>query len=282
MIISTDKIASKCQVKDNAVIWPFDINDNKGNPAKVELHLGAKCYCSSDPNIIVELKDGSKTSIAPNSIFLFQTLEKVNLPKNLSGRMGLKMSLVAKGLLMSNQTQVDPGYNNYLFGMIYNLSDQEIELEYGKPITTLEFFQTEESQDTFYAYNGSMQNCLFESFVKNRIHSSLGSLESEVRSLKSEIEKDHKKWDGLMTILAILLAACTIISSATGCYAALKENAEVALLKENVNKLQEIVQEDKEVLSSQAKQLESYEQIITDLENKLNAPTSATNLTPEP
>lgn len=266
MIISTDKIASRCQSESNALIWPFDSNKSKGNPAKVELHLGEKCYCSSNPDKIIELSTGSSAIIAPNSIFLFQTLEKVNLPKNISGRMGLKMSLVAKGLLMSNQTQVDPGYNNNLFGMIYNLSDQNITLEYEQPITTLELFQTEEAQDPFFSYQGSMQDCTFDRFVRTRIHSSLGNLESEIRLLEDDVEKNQKKWDRTMTILSILLAVITLISPIVGYYAAFKDDATVARLEEKINNLQSVVQEYEDSLNCQAEELARHEQIIKDLE----------------
>ena len=103
MIISTQQIASQCKSEADALVWPFDRNNNKGNPAKIELRLGEKCYCSSNPDKIVKLESGSSAIVAPNSIFLFQTLEKVQLPENISGRMSLKMGLVSKGLLMPNR-----------------------------------------------------------------------------------------------------------------------------------------------------------------------------------
>lgn len=282
MIISTDKIASKCQEKDNAVIWPFNINDNKGNPAKVELHLGAKCYCSSTPDKIIELGDGSSVIIAPNSIFLFQTLEKVILPKNISGRMGLKMSQVAKGLLMSNQTQVDPGYSNNLFGMIYNLSDQNVTLKYNDAITTLELFETEESQDPFFTYSGSMQECTFATFVGTRIHSSLGNLESGIRLLKDDVERSQKKWDRRMTLLSVLLAFITLMSPIAGYRAAFKDDAAIARMEEKVSNLQTIVQRYEDSLNHQAEQLDRYEQIIKDLEKQLDAAAADTSSAPEP
>lgn len=282
MIISTDKIALQCQSEADALIWPFDRDKNAGNPAKIELHLGRKCYCSSNPDQIIELSDGSSTIIAPNSIFLFQTLEKVNLPRNISGRMGLKMSLVAKGLLMSNQTQVDPGYSNNLFGMIYNLSDKNVTLKYEQAITTLELFETEELQDSFYTYQGSMQRCTFEKFVGTRIHSSLGNLESGIRLLKEDVEKSQTKWDRRMTFLSILLAIITLISPIAGFQAAFKDDATVARLEEKVSNLQVVVQKNEESLNCQAEQLAQYEQIIKDLENQLDTATENTLTAPEP
>lgn len=282
MIISTEDIASKCQPENDPLICPFDKDKNQGNPAKIELHLGKKCYCSSTPDKIIELSDGSSATIAPNSIFLFQTLEMVKLPEDISGRMGLKMSLVAKGLLMSNQTQVDPGYNNYLFGMIYNLSDQNVTLRYEQAITTLELFETQKTNDPFYAYSGSMQDCTFDSFVGTRIHSSLGNLESGIRLLKDDVEKSQTKWDQRMTFLTILLAFITLISPIAGCYAAFKDDATVARLEEKVNNLQTNVQKYEDSLNHQAEQLDQYEQIIKDLENQLGAAASDTSSAPEP
>lgn len=269
MIISTEKIASRCLSEPNALIWPFDRNENAGNPAKIELHLGKKCYCSSTPKKIIQLSNGSSTIIAPNSIFLFQTLEKVNLPNNISGRMGLKMSLISKGLLMSSQTQVDPGYNNNLFGMIYNLSDQDIQLNHGQALTTLELFETQKARDTFFEYNGSMQRCTFEEFVGTRIHSSLGSLESEIRKLKVDVEKSQKKFDRNISVLSIILTVITIVNPVAGYIAAFKDEATVARLEEKVSYMQEVIQECEDTLDLRAEQVARYEQIIEDLQDQI-------------
>ena len=125
MILSTEHINTLC-ASACPLISPYDPEKNRGNPAKVELHLGRKCYCSNTPNKIYELSEDDAVEIEPNTIFLFETQETFHFPENLSGKMSLKMKYIAKGLLMPSQTQVDPGYKNVLFGMIYNLSSEKI------------------------------------------------------------------------------------------------------------------------------------------------------------
>ena len=282
MIYSTHHIADHCKSEADAWIWPFDRNNNKGNPAKIELHLGEKCYCSSDPKKIIDLESGSSTIIAPNSIFLFQTLEKVQLPENISGRMSLKMGLVSKGLLMPSTTQVDPGYRNHLFGMIYNLSDQNIELKYGQSITTLELFETQRSGDSLYAYKGSMQNCTFDSFVRTRIRSSLGSLEVNLRKAHEQVEKSQKRHDRILTIISILIATITIMSPIAGIKAAYKDDAAVVRLEEQVTTLQTKIESYEQALDSQAEQLTRYEQIIKDLEERIDIAEKDSSTISEP
>lgn len=282
MIYSTQYIADQCKSEADALIWPFDRNKNQGNPAKIELHLGEKCYCSNAPDKIIDLESGSSTIVAPNSIFLFQTLEKVQLPKNISGRMSLKMGLVSKGLLMPNQTQVDPGYRNHLFGMIYNLSDQNIELKHGQSITTLELFETQRSSDTFYEYKGSMQNCTFDSFVRTRIRSSLGSLAANIQETHNQVENSQAKYDKYVTFLSILLAVIAIANPIAGYHAAFKDDAAVARLEEKVTYLETEIESYERTLDSQAEQLTRYEEIIKELEERIDIAANDTSTIPEP
>ncbi len=267
MIISTDTIESLCR-GDAPIIEPYKEGENKGNPAKIELHLGTHCYCSGSANDdIIELEnDGDAVTLKPNTIFLFETEETIHLPLNLSGHMSLKMGLISKGLLMSSQTQVDPGYNNVLFGLIYNLSSREVELKRGQAITTLELFCTEVSENE---YSGNMQNISFEQFVKIRINSSLGLLEKELRESQKEMVESKKRWDGSIVLITILLTVISVIFAVFGIFnirATYRDDAAISRLELQVEMLNEKMEEYEAAIKSQNENINTYENRIAELE----------------
>lgn len=268
MILSSEIIKELCTNPSEGLyplILPFDDSILKDNPAKVELRLGDYCYCSSNEREIISLKDQEKVTIKPNEIFLFQTYETINMPKNLSGRMSLKMKLVSKGLLMPCQTQVDPGYSNILFGMLYNLSSDEIELSYKQPITTLEFTQT--MIDNSFKYNGTMGKLKFEEFVRNRITSSLGELAKDVDKSQKDLEKNTQKFSTIMTALSVAVGAVSLIVAASAIAGAWSKDAEVAVLEQTVSTLESTVGEQVNRLEAYEQELKHINEIIAEYED---------------
>lgn len=267
MIISADRIEGLCE--GNApLIKPYNKEENQGNPAKTELHLGAHCYCSGSTNDdIIELeKEGDVVILKPNTIFLFETEETINFPQDLAGHMSLKMGLISKGLLMSSQTQVDPGYNNVLFGMIYNLSSRKVELKRGQAIATLEIFETEESK---YKYSGKMQNISFEQFVKMRINSSLGLLEKEIKESKMKMDESRERWDKSIGIITFIM---TVVSIVIGIYSVLniraicRDDAAISRLELQVEMLNEKYEA---MITSQNTNINLLENRIAELEQMI-------------
>lgn len=273
MILSTDSIEKLCY-GNHPLITPYDVDENRKNPAKTELHLGDYCYCSDQKDSVIKLKDDETVIIKPNSIFLFQTKETFEFPKHLAGHMSLKMGWIAKGLFMPSQTQVDPGYNNVLFGMIYNLSSKDVEIKKGEALTTLEVFKAEKS---VYPYSGKMAKTTFEQFVSTRIGSSLGKLENEIKESKGELDKNIKTYKGFTTIISIIIAIITIIitvvtaiSAGVSIRTAYKDDATI---KELENKVYEIEQNNigyQDLLDEQKMKIAEYEKRIADLESTLD------------
>lgn len=265
MVLSTDSIERLCK-GNKPLIKPYDVTENRENPAKTELHLGAHCYCSgSQNNDIIELEnDGDVVIIKPNTIFLFETKEVFDFPKNLSGHMSLKMGLISKGLFMPNQTQIDPGYNNVLFGMMYNLSSRDVELRRGQAITTLEVFQTERSQ---YDYSGNMQKITFEQFVKVRINSSLGVLEEDVRKAWKKLDASRKYWDRYSIFVTLVITVISIVMGITNIRTAFKDDATLSQLEYKVEELTEELEEYKSLVKQQNNIIEEYKGKVNTLKD---------------
>ena len=256
MIVSTDRIDKLCKCKKNRpLITPYDPQDNQNNPARAQLHLGRKCYCSNNPKCVYDLEAAKSVEIAPNTIFLFETYERVNFPRNLSGRMSLKMGLIRQGLLMPNQTMVDPGYSNVLFGMLYNLSSNPIRLTYKQPITTLEVMETEPSLRN---YGGKMKAMTFESYVSDRVESSLGYLDCKLQASSKELKMSTKHlkksvafWNVLITVLTVIIATVTILVTAIG----LREDPDIQILETQLEELQATVKEQQGLLTKSDMQI---------------------------
>lgn len=275
MILSTDEIEALCNSDPKkSLVYPYDPNDNLGNPAKIELHLGQHCFCSNEPDKIYTLSDGDTVYLKPNTIFLFETKEIFNFPKTLSGKMSLKMSMVAKGLLMSNQTTIDPGYNNVLFGMLYNLSSEEIELKYGQAITTLEIMRAKASKR---AYTGKIEKMSFAEFVKTRIHSSLGVLEHDIKKSKEDITVSQKRldrstkiWNVLFGFITLLVTALTIFIGVTNFRATSKDDADIEVLKYQIEILQEKIKNQEDNIDDLEKLIIEYQEKIIELEELIS------------
>lgn len=253
MVLNYDQIKRRCGSMP-PLIENVDLEKNKNNPAKIELSLGSRCYCSNDSNTIQQLKAGDSITIEPNEVFLFQTKEKINMHRDLVGNMSLKMSLVAKGLLMPSQTQIDPGYRNYVYGMFYNLSSEPIIVKYGDSIVTVEFRTTKACSTN---YSGLMEKITFEEFLTNRISCSLGSIKSlkqETDSAICELRKSTTRWNTTVTAFSVVLAIIAGIVTLTGFFSNKEADLKIGHLEEKI--------------SSQAILLDSYEKQLSDLEEK--------------
>lgn len=258
MIINTEKINELC-ANEPPLIVPYVLNDNINNPARAQLHLGKLCYCSSTPNKVHDLEKENEIEIAPNSIFLFETYEKVNFPPNLSGRMSLKMGLLQKGLLMPNQTQIDPGYSNVLFGMMYNLSSDSVKLTYKQAITTLEIVETQNSK---YTYDGNMKTMTFDKYVQNRVRSSLGDLAYNVEKSNKRLKRASRAWTFILAILSIMITAISVVVAAT----TLRSDPNVEIMKMQIEELKARISEQQESLTEYEERLRELEVEVPDEE----------------
>lgn len=261
MILNAEEIrrlCHKCPIsRPLSLLENYDECNFKNNPAKVELRLGKHCYCSNEMSSIIDLSAKNEVTIPPNEILFFETYEKVNMPENLSGRVGLKMSLVSKGLLMPSPAPVDPGYCNHLFGMLYNLSSKDITLSYKQCITTLEFLEIKPSRST--KYEGTMAHVTFESFIKIRITSSLGELSNNVKKAQEQLNDGQKKldnnirfWENILTIITVVIAILSVIVGSLSYISARSKDASIALLEDKVSRLEERVY-------AQSKPFDEYE-----------------------
>jgi deoxycytidine triphosphate deaminase len=141
-----------------------NVDNNNVQPSGVDLrvktvyrlknggYLGVKNR--QTPNVdVVSDKVGEKITIKPNEFVLVETMEKVNMPKNLLALILPRSSLFRCGVSLHTAV-VDPGFVGTLtFGM-KNLSEHPFEIEIGSKIGQIVF---EEVKGNTKLYDGKYQ-----------------------------------------------------------------------------------------------------------------------------
>jgi deoxycytidine triphosphate deaminase len=115
-------------------------------------YLGVKNRQTPDIDIVSD-KVGDKIILGPNEFVLVETMEKVNMPKDLLALILPRSSLFRCGVSLHTAV-VDPGFIGTLtFGM-KNLSEHPFEIEIGSKIGQIVF---EEVKGNDKLYNGKYQ-----------------------------------------------------------------------------------------------------------------------------
>jgi len=115
-------------------------------------YLGVENRKTPDVEVVTK-ENGEKIILRPNEFVLVETMEKVNMPNNLSAIVLPRSSLFRCGVSLHTAV-VDPGYIGTLtFGM-KNLSNFPFEIEIGSKIGQIVF---EEVRGNVKLYNGKYQ-----------------------------------------------------------------------------------------------------------------------------
>ena len=86
------------------------------------------------------LKKKQSIIIKPKESYLVTTLEKVNMPDNLTANMWLRSTLYRTGIIMSGGN-IAPGYSGELSFLFYNAGDCLMEIELGARIVHILFYE---------------------------------------------------------------------------------------------------------------------------------------------
>ena len=114
--------------------------------------LGTNNRMTPDIEIVSD-RLGERVKLEPNEFVLVETMEKVNIPKDVTAIVLPRSSLFRCGVSLHTAV-VDPGFQGTLtFGM-KNLSDQTFEIEIGSKIGQIVF---EEVKGNVKLYDGKYQ-----------------------------------------------------------------------------------------------------------------------------
>ncbi len=97
---------------------------------------------SAKSELLITFDSDKKQSIVikPGESYLVTTIEKVNLPLNLTANIWLRSTLYRTGLILSGGN-IAPGYSGELSFTLYNSGQAEMEIELGARIVHIMFFE---------------------------------------------------------------------------------------------------------------------------------------------
>ncbi len=173
----------------NSLLVPFDATRLKG--ASYELAAGRTIIIvhAEDEGITpIDLEVKLTWEIPPGRAAILYSLEQVEMPVNMKGRLSMKSSIATKLLLFAGGP-VDPGYRGHLFLPLANLSDAPITITYGERIVTVEFIRLGSDAQPYSARR-------FDSIPPERLPTppqdvvyDLGRVTAELVSLRSGFEE---------------------------------------------------------------------------------------------
>jgi len=160
-----------------------------------------KSLSSKNPFILIE----------PYDYAIVTSKEIANFPNDIAGRFDLKVSLFCQGVVLSNGTQIDPGFEGKLFCLLFNTSNSPVVLKRGQHYSTIEFIKLLEPTD---GYEGVYQSkmSIIHYLPSNTLQGGVSELKKEVEKLKSESIKIQGAILGIISLLLALIAIYRVMA----------------------------------------------------------------------
>lgn len=188
--------------------------------ASYDLRLGEMAVIEGEK---IKTEDDCIIKLPKNKLSVISTKEIFNFPENICGRVGITLSSSRKGLIPLFGPQIDPFYEGPFFGLVFNMSDNDISLTVGKKQFKIEFSEVNVNSVPEYK-----EGCKLDPFEDIELwHTKdnfFGDLERELIKNSDEIakkEEDLKELaakinsvaDGYhtVTMFGIFLIATTIL-----------------------------------------------------------------------
>jgi deoxycytidine triphosphate deaminase len=120
----------------------FDLRLGQVHKIKGKGFLGVTQRSTPDSDLIIEFDEKQTKSIVikPGESYLVTTIEKVNMPTDLTANMWLRSTMYRSGIILS-AGNVSPGYSGVLSFTLYNSNNCEMEIELGARIVHILFYQ---------------------------------------------------------------------------------------------------------------------------------------------
>lgn len=180
-----------------------DTSEENISNSSYDLALGDEYYYKGK---IKNLSDKNPFMlIEPYDYAIVTSKEIANFPNDISGRFDLKVSLFCQGVILSNGTQVDPGFEGKLFCLLFNTSNSPVVLKRGQHYSTIEFNKLIAPTD---GYEGIYQSKIgiINYLPTNTLQGGVNELKKEIEKLKSESTKLQTMILGIISLLLALIA----------------------------------------------------------------------------
>ena len=215
-VLLNDEIEHYC-TNDPPLISPFDRDNLK--PARYQLTLGNEARVGGKT---VHIDQSNPLVIPAHQVAIVRTDETLNIPRFLIGRWNLRVDMVYKGLLWVGALQVDPGWVGYLPCPLYNLSDEEVRIDYREKYVSIDFVRTTKFGEGCREYETPPYNPPISLYDPNSLRSGPYERLKELSSFRDEVKETTKRVDTLtnsailafgiiFTVLAVIVAVVAIL-----------------------------------------------------------------------
>lgn len=194
-------ILTEQEIRDLKIIKdPNDqkIPDNCYKHASFDFRLDDEYYIPDGEEKISRCSDGLNRLVIPSyTSVIIGTYENVALPDNVAGRFDLRITWAVAGLIFQVGTQIEPGYDGKLFGVLHNLSSSPITIQCKDSKNTLltaEFHYTSSMTKPSPKQRDHLYK--IQDFIsKGVIHGSLQGLLDDVKTRSKDVEALSEKLD---------------------------------------------------------------------------------------
>lgn len=196
-------------ISHKLLIWPGNAGDaGKISPSSYDLSLGDDYYYGGKIYTLCEKQPFLQ--IDPYDYAIVSSAETVNMPKDISGRFDVSVSLFCQGIILSNGTQIDPGFCGKLFCLLFNTSNKPIYLKRGEHFVTLEFCKLLEVTEPYHGkYN--YKTSIVPYIPANALHGAINELKQDLDAIKKENSMMQSMFLGILTLIITLIALLVTI-----------------------------------------------------------------------
>ncbi len=241
--------------------------------AGYDLRLGAEYYLQEKARhgrLDVRSLDperGRTLIIPPNQVAIVTTVEKLYLPNFIAGHLSLKLDLLLKGVIMASQSQIDAGYEGYLFALLYNLTDEGICLQLEQSILRLELVKL--SAPTLKPYADKYKNIPLSKALRSHVESSLHSIRRDVNSYNKKLLWTQIGGGALLAVTSFITYLGPLANRVTKLEQELADVKEIHALQADIRA--KAGKNDLELLRQEVNDLRA--RLATAAESKTKAPT---------
>lgn len=169
-------------------------------PSSYDLTIGDEYYVYNDsdgerflPRKLAATEPEDRFSIPPNGCAFILTAEVLNMPVNVAGQISLRFGLTKRGIMLSPQAPIDPGYSGNVMMMLYNLSDRPQDFRRGDPFVSVSFH---ELSSPTHAYRGINQGVTsIEGFMPTGLPPVQTSMAREQKKVDDKINEFDRRLD---------------------------------------------------------------------------------------
>jgi len=160
-----------------------------------------------DTAISISLRSNAvPLALEPYDYAIASCNEKISMPRDVSGRFDVSVNLFCQGIILSNSTQVDPGFRGKLFCLLFNTSNKVVYLKRHTHFATMEFNKLIEPT-TPYSGKYADEDSIVPYLPTNVMQGAINELKKEIENLKTE----NQKMQGIyLSVLALFLAIVSI------------------------------------------------------------------------